>query len=113
MNHIQFKSFYDTQGTNPLDILTMVSLFEVPGGETFVKLQNNGLRHDDVSDVIHLNTVLVLGTLDVQLSAMIVNGTTLKPKASQTVVRLLLPVMRVGSVVETPMAEPLASVQLN
>ncbi len=113
VNHIQFKSFYDTQGTNPLDILTMVSLFEVPGGETFVKLQNNGLRHDDVSDVIHLNTVLVLGTLDVQLSAMIVNGTTLKPKASQTVVRLLLPVMRVGSVVETPMAEPLASVQLN
>ena len=39
-----------------LDILTMVSLYEVPGGETFVKLQNNALRRDEVSDVIHLNT---------------------------------------------------------
>ena len=112
-NHIQIKSFYNTQGTNPLDILTMVSLYEVPGGETFVKLQNNALRHDDVSDVIHLNTVLVLGTLDVPLSEMIVNGTTVIPTESQTVVRLLLPVIRVGSVRDSPMAEPLATVHLN
>ena len=112
-NHIQSKSFYNTQGTNPLDILTMVSLYDVPGGETFVKLQNNALRHDDVSDVIHLNTVLVLGTLDVPLSEMIVNGTTVIPTESQTVVRLLLPVRRVGSVADSRMAEPLASVPLN
>ena len=109
-NHIQVKSFYNTQGTNPLDILMMVSLYEVPGGETFVKLQNNALRRDDVSDVIHLNTVLVLGTLDRPLSEMIVNGTTLAPTESQTVVRLLLPVMRVGSAEDSPMAEPLAAV---
>ena len=112
-NHIQIKSFYNTQGTNPLDILTMVSLYEVPGGETFVKLQNNALRHDDVSDVIHLNTVLVLGTLDMPLSEIVVNGTTVIPTESQTVVRLLLPVIRVGSVRDSLMAEPLATVQLN
>jgi len=112
-NHIQIKSFYNTQGTNPLDILTMVSLYEVPGGETFVKLQNNALRHDDVSDVIHLNTVLVVGTLDLPLSEMIVNGTAVMPTESQTVVRLLLPVMRVGGAADSPMAEPLASVELN
>ena len=112
-NHIQMKSFYNTQGTSPLDILTMVSLYEVPGGETFVKLQNNALRHDDVSDVIHLNTVLVVGTLDVPLSELIVNGTAVMPTESQTVVRLLLPVLRFGSVADSPMAAPLASVQLN
>ena len=113
VNQIQIKSSYNTQGTNPLEILTMVSLYEVPGGETFVKLQNNALRHDDVSDVIHLNTVLVLGTLDVPMSEMIVNGTTVKPTESQTVVRLLLPVVRVGSTADSRMAEPLASVQPN
>ena len=112
-NQIQIKSTYNTQGTNPLEILTMVSLYEVPGGETFVKLQNNALRHDDVSDVIHLNTVLVLGTLDVPMSEMIVNGTTVKPTESQTVVRLLLPVIRIGSGADSRMAEPLASVQPN
>ena len=112
-NHIQIKSFYNTQGTNPLDILTMVSLYEVPGGETFVKLQNNVLRHDEMSDVIQLNTVLVVGTLDLPLSEMIVNGTAVIPIESQTVVRLLLPVIRVGDVADSPMAEPLASAELN
>lgn len=112
-NHIQIKSSYNTQGTNPLDILTMVSLYEVPGGETYVKLQNNALRHDDVSDVIQLNTVLVLGTLDLPLSEMIINGNPVKPTESQTVVRLLLPVMRVVGASASPMAEPLAAVQLN
>jgi hypothetical protein len=106
--HIQIKAFYDTQGTNPLDILTMVSLFKVPGGETFVKLQNNALRHDDLSDGIHLNTVLVVGTLDTQVTEMIVNGNTVTPVQSQTIVRLLLPVVRSGE--ESRMADPVAVV---
>jgi len=106
--HVQIKAFYDTQGTNPLDILTMVSLFKVPGGETFVKLQNNAMRHDDLSDGIHLNTVLVVGTLDAQVTETIVNGNTVTPVQSQTIVRLLLPVVRSGE--ESKMADPLAAV---
>lgn len=94
-NQIQIKSFYNTRGTNLLDIMMMISLYEVPGGETFVKLQNNALRRDELSDVIHLNTVLVMGTLDEPLAELIVNGTAVQPTASQTVVRLLLPVLRV------------------
>ncbi len=109
-HHTQIKSFYDTQGTNLLDILTMVSLYEVPGGETFVKLQNNALRRDEVSDVIHLNTAIVLGTLDGHLSEMIVNGAAVLPTASQTVVRLLLPVVRVEGDEDSQMAKPLAAV---
>ncbi len=106
--HVQIKAFYDTQGTNPLDILTMVSLFKVPGGETFVKLQNNALRRDDLSDGIHLNTVLVVGTLDTPVTEMIVNGNTVTPDESQTIVRLLLPVLRSGE--ESNMADPVAVV---
>lgn len=106
--HVQIKAFYDTQGTNPLDILTMVSLFKIPGGETFVKLQNNALRHDDLSEGIHLNTVLVVGTLDAQATEMIVNGNTVTPVQSQTIVRLLLPVVRSGE--ESRMADPVAVV---
>ena len=109
-NHIQIKSFYDTQGTNLLDILMMVSLYEVPGGETFVKLQNNALRRDEVSNVIHLNTVLVLGTLDGPVSEMIVNGTAVPPTESQTVVRLLLPVLRVQGDSDSEMAKPVAAI---
>jgi hypothetical protein len=108
-NHTQIKSFYDTQGTNLLDMLMMVSLYEIPGGETFVKLQNNALRHDEVSSVIHLNTVLVLGTLRDPLSEMIINGTAVPPTASQTVVRLLLPVARVQGEEDSKMADPVAS----
>ena len=106
--HVQIKSFYDTQGTNPLDILTMVSLFKVPGGETFVKLQNNALRRDDLSDGIHLNTVLVLGTLETQATEMIINGSTVTPVQTKTIVRLLLPVVRSGE--ESRMADPVAVV---
>jgi len=106
--HVQLKAFYDTQGTNPLDILTMVSLFKVPGGETFVKLRNNAMRHDDLSEGIHLNTVLVVGTLDTQVTEMIVNGNTVTPVQSQTIVRLLLPVVRSGE--ESKMADPVAVV---
>lgn len=109
--HVQIRSFYDTEGTDPLDILMMVSLFEVPGGETFAKLQNNALRRDDVSDGIHLNTVLVLGRLDTPLSETVVNGVTIAPTQSQTVVRLLLPVFRNGE--DSRMAEPLAAVSAN
>lgn len=106
--HVQIKAFYDTQGTNPLDILTMVSLFKVPGGETFVKLQNNALRRDDLSDGIHLNTVLVVGTLDTQVTEIIVNGNAVTPVQSQTTVRLLLPVVRSGE--KSKMADPVAVV---
>ena len=105
---VQIKACYDTQGTNPLDILTMVSLFKVPGGETFVKLQNNAMRHDDLSDGIHLNTVFVVGTLDTQVTEIIVNGKTVTPVQSQTIVRLLLPVVRSGE--ESKMADPVAVV---
>ena len=63
--------------------------------------------------MIQLNTVLVVGTLDLPLSEMIVNGTAVTPIESQTVVRLLLPVIRVGDVADSPMAEPLASAELN
>ena len=106
--HVQIKAIYDTQGTNPLDILTMVSLFKVPGGETFVKLQNNALRRDDLSDGIHLNTVLVVGTLDTQVTEMIVNGNTVAPVQSQTIVRLLLPVIRSSE--QSRMADPVVAV---
>ncbi|MEZ6035338.1 MAG: hypothetical protein R3C17_19770 [Planctomycetaceae bacterium] len=109
-NQIQIKSFYNTRGTNLLDIMMMVSLYEVPGGETFVKLQNNALRRDEVSDVIHLNTVLVMGTLDEPLAELIVNGTAVKPTESQTVVRLLLPVQRVAGDEDSQMAKPVAAV---
>ena len=104
---IQIKSYYDSQGTNPLDILMMVSLYDVPG-ESFVKLQNNALRRDEVSDAVYLNTALVLGTYDLPLSELIVNGTAVAAAESHTVVRFLLPVVHSAIGEHAPMAEPAA-----
>ena len=64
----------------------------------------------DPSDVIHLNTVLVMGTLDEPLAELIVNGTAVQPTASQTVVRLLLPVLRVEGDEDSQTAKPVAAI---
>ncbi|HQX50137.1 MAG TPA: hypothetical protein PLY87_09865 [Planctomycetaceae bacterium] len=109
---IQIKSYYDTQGTNPLDILMTVSLYDVTG-EAFVRLQNNALRRDEVSDALYLNTALVMGTVDLPLSEMIVNGTAVVPVESQTVVRFLLPVVRSDTGERPQMAEPPGGSQPN
>lgn len=103
--HIQIKSFYDTQGTNPLDILMMVSLYDVPG-ESFVKLQNHALRRDEISDSLYLNTVLVMGSVDLPMSELLVNGNAVVPVESQSVVRFLLPVLRTENTTPAPMAQP-------
>lgn len=95
--NVQIQSSYNIAGTNPLDILLMVSMYNTAGGEQYVRLQDNYLRRDEVSDAIQLNTAMLIGVTDLPLSELKLDDTVVEPTASQTVVRFFLPVERSSS----------------
>jgi hypothetical protein len=95
--NVQIQSSYNIAGTNPLDILLMVSMYNTAGGEQYARLQDNYLRRDEVSDAIQLNTAMLIGVTDLPLSELKLDGTVVEPTASQTVVRFFLPVERSSS----------------
>ena len=95
-NMTQVQTPYDSSGTDPQDILTMISLFQIAGGESFVKLSNDSLRRDELSDSISLNTAMLIGVIDAPLTELVVDERPVVATKSQTVVRLMLPVSRPG-----------------
>jgi hypothetical protein len=90
----QIQSFYNTGGSNPLDILLMVSMYNLAGGEVYVRLQDDYLRKDEVSDTVQLNTAMLIGSVDLPLTQLQLDGQTIAPQTTQTVVRFFLPVTR-------------------
>jgi hypothetical protein len=90
----QTQTPWDINSRNPLEILLMTSLYQSAGGEVFVQLQNDQLRRDEVSDTVVLNSALVIGTIDLPLATLRLNDQETTPEASETVVRLFLPVRR-------------------
>ena len=90
----QTQTPWDINSRNPLEILLMTSLYQSAGGEVFVQLQNDQLRRDEVSDTIVLNSALLIGSIDLPLSTLRLNDQETTPEASETVVRLFLPIRR-------------------
>ncbi|MFO0976331.1 MAG: hypothetical protein U0996_08015 [Planctomycetaceae bacterium] len=103
----QTQSQYDILGRNPFDILLMVSLYNSVGGEQYVRLQNNSLRHDEVSDMVDLNGALLIGVMDTAPTELLLDGQPLKSEQSPAVVRFFLPVERVAGPSEE-LADPKA-----
>ncbi|MFZ9089954.1 MAG: hypothetical protein ACO3FE_07660 [Planctomycetaceae bacterium] len=93
-NKIQISSPWDLRSRDALDILLMTSLYKSAGGTDFVKLRNDTLRRDEVSEMINLNGAMLIGRVDEPLSALQLNETPVPTRTSQTVARLLLPVRR-------------------
>ncbi len=93
-NSTQISREYDIRGRDAFDILLMTSLYESAGGSTFLRLQNDVLRRDEVSRMINLNGAVLLGKADTSLSSLQLNSESLSSESGQTVVRLLLPVHR-------------------
>jgi hypothetical protein len=90
----QIQSMYNINGTNSLDIMLMVSLYKIVGGEIYVRLQDDYLRRDEVSDSIQLNTAMLIGLVDLPPAQLHLDSQPLSPAESQTVVRFFLPVRR-------------------
>lgn len=90
----QVQTAYNIRGKNPLEILLMVSTYQATGGETYVRLSNDYLRRDEISDSLHLNTALLIGLADLPLAELSLDKKPVQPVSSQTVVRFFLPVHR-------------------
>ena len=91
---MQVTTPYNPQSRDPLEILTMVSLFDAAGGEAYSGLRNNSLRKLELSDSIRMNAALLLGRIKDVPSEFIVDEQRLEPAQSQTIIRILLPVVR-------------------
>lgn len=93
-NMTQVQTPYDASSSDPQDILTMVSLYQIAGGEAYVKLSNDALRRDELSDSIPLNMAMLIGVVDLPLTELVVDDQIVPAAKSQTVVRLMMPVDR-------------------
>ena len=72
----------------------MVSLYNIAGGESYVKLSNDALRRDELSDSIPLSMAMLIGVVDLPLTELVVDDKVVPAAKSQTVVRLMMPVTR-------------------
>lgn len=100
---------WDVAIRNPLDILLMTSLYQSAGGQLFVKLQNETLRRDEVSDMVDLNGAVLIGWADTELNSVQLNDETVSPGTpSKTIVRLFLPVRRETTTAGSQEADPKA-----
>ena len=91
---MQVTTPYNPKSRDPLEILTMVSLFDAAGGEAYSGLRNNSLRKLELSDSIRMNAALLVGRIKDVPSEFIVDEQRLEPAQSQTIIRILLPVVR-------------------
>ena len=75
----------------------------------FVKLQNDSLRRDEVSDMVDLNGAMLIGWAVAELNTVQLNDSTVSAGIpSKTIVRLFLPVRRDTSTVGSQEADPKA-----
>ena len=85
----------------------MTSLYQSAGGQVFVKLDNHTLRRDEVSDMVDLNGALLVGWAETELCTVKLNDTIVKSDLPpKTIVRVFLPVRRVGVTAGSMEADP-------
>jgi len=85
---------YSALGRDPLDIVTVMSLYQTVGAHGYTGLNSHTFRRMDVSDSIRLNQALVIGWMDSPATQLAVNGTAIPETSSTTIVRLMVPVNR-------------------
>ena len=85
---------YSSRGRDPLDIVTMMSLYEVAGGSNYTGLTHGAFDYMDLSDSVRMNYALLIGWMDSPVTQLILDGKIQDADKSSTVVRLLLPVDR-------------------
>ena len=91
---LQVTTPYNPRSSDPLEILTMISLFEAAGGEAYAGLTNDSLRRLEVSENIRMNSALLLARVDQAPTRFVIDEQTSQPVQSQTIIRMLLPVNR-------------------
>lgn len=85
---------YSVGGRDPLDIVTMMSLYDLAGADGYTGLNHDALASLDMSDSIRLNYALVIGWIDLPATRLEIDGELIPETETTTIVRLLLPVDR-------------------
>ena len=85
---------YNVRGQDPLDIVTMMSLYRTAGAEGYSGLHHGALRRLDMSETIRMNNAIVIGWSKTPATHLQMGGSRLPETSSMTIVRLLLPVDR-------------------
>ena len=102
----QIQAEYNTNGTNPFEILLMTSLYESAGAENYLRLKNEYLKRDEVGSALQLNTALLIGVIDTPLSQLGLDDHVVEPTSTGTVIRLFLPVRRASGSGLFDLADP-------
>ena len=90
----QIMTPYNPEGRDPMDILTMITLYNIAGGQSYVGLTQHQLRRMELSDSVRLNYALLLGRFTESVTEMQLDGVSVPAAKSETLVRLLVPVDR-------------------
>jgi len=85
---------YNSRRRDPLDIVTMMSLYQVAGGSNYTGLSHGAFDYMDLSDSVQMNYALLIGWMDSPVTTLTLDGQTLPADESSTIVRILLPVDR-------------------
>lgn len=85
---------YSVEGRDPLDIVTMMTLYDMAGADNYTGLNHDAMKLLDMSDSIRLNYAVVIGWMELPATLLQIDGEAAAETETTTIVRLLLPVDR-------------------
>jgi hypothetical protein len=85
---------YNRDGRDPLDIVMVMSLYELAGAEAYTGLTHHPLHLLDVSTSVRTNYALLIGAVDIDTVHIELDGNMVTPASSTGIVRILFPVDR-------------------
>lgn len=85
---------YNTKSDDPMYIMAIATFYDISGGSNYVGLSQEYLRDMELSDTIKLNHAVLIGVTRTPATRLATDGTDVEPNRSQTLVRMLLPVLR-------------------
>lgn len=98
---------YNEFGRDTFDIVLMMSLHETAGGGSYTGLNHHQNQDMEFSDSIRLNHALLMGTVDLPLTRILVDGEEISPVQTTTILRASMPVTQMAAS-ESQMSEPAA-----
>jgi hypothetical protein len=89
---VSTQAAYDPLARDPQQILRMVTFYQLIGGKTYTRLDNDSLRVHDFSPLLALDRAVLFGRLARPAVSISVDGAAADADQSLTFVRLVMPV---------------------
>lgn len=85
---------YDFKNPDPDYYFKTIAFRDYLGGRAFTRISNDVLKKYDMTEQLSLKKAMLIGKMELPVSRTTVNGKTIEPEYSATVVRFLLPVRK-------------------